>query len=1795
MKKLLLFLTAIAFSTCVLWASDTPTATVEANTFVRKFVTNGMDYYHLATKVNGIYNAKYYKILLSNVESGDQLSITSAGGDQYVNHTGLTVSNGQSTYYWTPQDGETGICTITVYKNGMMPFDIETLRLVTECKVSGKIPNAQGYFGATEDYAIYYLDNWFQSAAQAKAYADSIKTVFIEQWQKQITGLRLAGGTITSPIKPADSDNLYELFITDGTGQTHFYTDSAAGFRSYSIDGPDRRIFVESNLGATMPEYGTTENAMRALIAREFYRGVMNTINPQLMASQSQEFGFITSGIPATIASILYPNIEMNFVGNGRLYFQNANNALSNIASLAFGSAEEPDYSRYAIYWRYIYEHGQSPTASDYDKCKVFTSIVSAANPAQGLAASRAAIDAAILSNSVALRSLSGSINSFGSALASLQQPQASSLHWGDWFDPQSHYTSPTMLVSDFIDSEKSFVLSAQHGSSIAIADFPTEGYFARAKRFSISCNTGDGLPNGNLMLFGASSRRTLPLHFRKYGDQFRADVLLDDQMMPSGAISDIRLSVSNCISAVPVSYLAEFKQLTSESEAVYNPFEVPQISLNSYMKSLMTISMPASSNITFECDVRDLSVYPTVKLFYRKHKELSYSSVTMNKKNPGLEPNANHTETYTCTIPSIGPTAHGVDFYFYAENSSRRSTLPQSLPETKPYNLFVDPSNPPEISIKSITNLNDNTIGHPIEMIIRATSAPNAIQDLRAYFRKAGSEEFTYSTFLPFGAANEYRAIIPSAYASTDGIDYYISAMDTDSITGTLGSADDPLKLIYKNLRITSHQTITDSLYFGTPNRISWSSTNMRLVNVYYMADNAPWKLIKDGLSSAQGYYDWDLDFVGIHRVWIKIVDAEDSLTYSSVGPIYIKYLPNQVELTSPNGGENWLVGEMHDIEWTSKDVANVRLDWSTDGGATWNLIKSSTPAVYGKYMNWCVPRTPSSNVLIKVSDADHLPINDISDATLQITGVKLKNPNGGEKLFMGLNYIVNWDAVGINYLTLQYSSDRGSSWTDLTISQDPLSSFYQWTVPTNPSNDYLFRTTDSDRSLLSDTSDQTFSVVGLLLKKPMGGEDFLAGTYQEIEWQSTQMQYVKLEYSTDDGSHWTTIISQIPAIQSNYVWQVPKDISPDCKVRVSNVADPAIFDQNVTNFSIDGVGIVVNSPNGGETLIANSTYTISWFSVGVNSVRLDFSTDNGRNWINIVQDVPATQSSYQWTTPSNPSVECLVRVADNNLPHIVDFSDAFFTIQGGLYPVPSDWNVFITSDKTATIILPTTANPKVGGRSMATGDAVGVFYRMPANHWVCDGFSVYETGKNMAIAAFGDNPETIAKDGFSEGEDYYVLVWDAQTGRAYEANVVYSTAYSTTPEKFGDDKLSPITSLTTYSEFTVDVPRYVWNIISSNVIPIDNSIASITRPVIGSIKRIKDQNGHTFPAPGDLTNWNYLEGYQIYTTEDIKLIFYGLRANPSTSPIVLPGGMKWSLIPFLPEYAQSTPTAISSISTNMLLLKNYQGRVYFPLFSINQVPQMRPGEGYKVCMINPGTLTYPTLPNAAGGSSQRQYAPIAQKYTDFEENTGNSANLLIRCDSATNGTSVGVFTRSGKLIGSGLFDGGKAGVTVWGDNPNTTQIEGAEESEELVLKLWDYSSNKERMLNITQITDLLRPQNSGNTLRYTSDAALIVRAAKGDFTPAADPGNGGLALSCSPNPSNGSVVVKWSLTADANIEIDVIDAKGELVSRVFSGMESAGEHSQSYDCAECESGIYFVRLRSAGGQVTRKISVVK
>lgn len=90
-------------------------------------------------------------------------------------------------------------------------------------------------------------------------------------------------------------------------------------------------------------------------------------------------------------------------------------------------------------------------------------------------------------------------------------------------------------------------------------------------------------------------------------------------------------------------------------------------------------------------------------------------------------------------------------------------------------------------------------------------------------------------------------------------------------------------------------------------------------------------------------------------------------------------------VTIKSPNGGESFAAGSTQNVTWTSSGIANVRLELSVDGGATFTTITSSTPAAGGSFA-WTVPSTATTNARIRATDTASTA-TDTSDAAFTIT----------------------------------------------------------------------------------------------------------------------------------------------------------------------------------------------------------------------------------------------------------------------------------------------------------------------------------------------------------------------------------------------------------------------------------------------------------------------------------------------------------------------------------------------------------------------------------------------------------------------------------------------------------------------------------------------------------------------------------------------------------------------------------------------------------------------------------------
>ncbi|GEM_PF-826638 len=84
----------------------------------------------------------------------------------------------------------------------------------------------------------------------------------------------------------------------------------------------------------------------------------------------------------------------------------------------------------------------------------------------------------------------------------------------------------------------------------------------------------------------------------------------------------------------------------------------------------------------------------------------------------------------------------------------------------------------------------------------------------------------------------------------------------------------------------------------------------------------------------------------------------------------ISFKVKVSDIQLTYPHGGEVWQSGENKEITWKSKSTAgNVKLECSSDGGQSWNLIATGLNNTGSFTWNFVPSMNNSTNVHIRVS----------------------------------------------------------------------------------------------------------------------------------------------------------------------------------------------------------------------------------------------------------------------------------------------------------------------------------------------------------------------------------------------------------------------------------------------------------------------------------------------------------------------------------------------------------------------------------------------------------------------------------------------------------------------------------------------------------------------------------------------------------------------------------------------------------------------------------------------------------
>lgn len=173
-------------------------------------------------------------------------------------------------------------------------------------------------------------------------------------------------------------------------------------------------------------------------------------------------------------------------------------------------------------------------------------------------------------------------------------------------------------------------------------------------------------------------------------------------------------------------------------------------------------------------------------------------------------------------------------------------------------------------------------------------------------------------------------------------------------------------------------------------------------------------------------------------------------------------------VTLLTPNGGEAWVQGSSHTVEWRVVEdpgelINGFGLFFTTDDGAHWNTINSSIEPSYT--YDWTVPPGGTSDRARLRVEAYYLEFSvldrDESDSNFRIIAgtsspsVTLLDPNPpatGHYVETGTTYDIEWSRTGdpadITEFRVHYSTDGGSTWTGIGNTSSHATSI-AWSVP--------------------------------------------------------------------------------------------------------------------------------------------------------------------------------------------------------------------------------------------------------------------------------------------------------------------------------------------------------------------------------------------------------------------------------------------------------------------------------------------------------------------------------------------------------------------------------------------------------------------------------------------------------------------------------------------------------------------------------------------------------------------------
>lgn len=488
-------------------------------------------------------------------------------------------------------------------------------------------------------------------------------------------------------------------------------------------------------------------------------------------------------------------------------------------------------------------------------------------------------------------------------------------------------------------------------------------------------------------------------------------------------------------------------------------------------------------------------------------------------------------------------------------------------------------------------------------------------------------------------------------------------------------------------------------------------------------------------------------------------------------------------------------------------------------------------------------------------------------------------------------------------------------------------------------------------------------------------------------------------------------------------------------------------------------------------------------------------------------------------------------------------------------VYPLPTepDWNPIVTSNN-HIILIPNTANITINDLAIELGDYLGVFYTALDGSFQCAGMMQWE-GVTNTMTVYGSDPGE--SNGMQVGEEFVWMTWKASLNEERLALADYDLSMPNL-DTYAVDGISAITALSNTMSQTIELYEG-WNLISTYIVPDLVGIQDVLAPVEADLFLAKDESGNVYWPEFGLNNigdHTMGKAYKLKMNADVNLEVRGAISNPDDYPLNLNEG--WSYLGYLRTASADITAVMEAVASDVLLVKDGVGNVYWPEFGVNTIGNMDPGKGYQIRMTNTAEFIFPANDVVLPELRVQQQAQVKYfKQAEVKEHNMSIALPLSLLEDFNLGDEVAVKSASGELLASQLFRSNTIAMSVFMDEESI--------GEEIYFYHYSRLNNEETSLEVKFDTQVVLEPNT-----------VIVAEAISLFTNSVD------IFEVYPNPANDRVQVKFNQSNSSNLKISLWNTLGEEVVEIENSKFEKGLHTIELPLTNVSNGVYFVRLTS-------------